>query len=67
MTNCDAQPGRELQVLEGHEAGNEVQAPMGVVILGGLLTSTTLNMLVLPVLFRIFGRAPAKPLANAPA
>jgi Cu/Ag efflux pump CusA len=43
-------------VIAGHEAGNEIQAPMGVVILGGLLSSTSLNMLVVPVLFRMFGR-----------
>ena len=43
-------------VLGADEPGNEIQAPMGVVILGGLLTSTALNMLVVPVLFRRFGR-----------
>jgi CzcA family heavy metal efflux pump len=45
-------------VLAGDEAGNEIQAPMGVVILGGLLSSTFLNMFVVPVLFRIFGESP---------
>ncbi|HYI01189.1 efflux RND transporter permease subunit [Hyalangium sp.] len=45
-------------VIAGGEAGNEIQAPMGVVILGGLLSSTFLNMLVVPVLFRLFGRPP---------
>jgi CzcA family heavy metal efflux pump len=44
-------------VLAAGEPGNEIQAPMGVVILGGLLTSTFLNMLVVPVLFRLFGRS----------
>jgi CzcA family heavy metal efflux pump len=48
-------------VLAGGEAGNEIQAPMGVVILGGLLSSTFLNMLVVPVLFRLFGRPPSVP------
>ncbi|HET9452551.1 MAG TPA: efflux RND transporter permease subunit, partial [Aggregicoccus sp.] len=43
-------------VLAGSEPGNEIQAPMGVVILGGLLSSTFLNMLVVPVLFRLYGR-----------
>jgi CzcA family heavy metal efflux pump len=43
-------------VLAGHEPGNEIQAPMGVVILGGLLSSTVLNMLVVPVLYRLYGR-----------
>jgi len=41
-------------VLAGAEAGNEIQAPMAVVILGGLLSATLLNMLVLPVLYRRF-------------
>jgi Cu/Ag efflux pump CusA len=45
-------------VIAGREAGNEIQAPMGVVILGGLLSSTFLNMLVVPVLYRLYGRAP---------
>lgn len=48
-------------VLAGSEPGNEIQAPMGVVILGGLLSSTFLNMLVLPVLFRRFGVPAAAP------
>ncbi len=43
-------------VLAGAEPGNELQAPMGVVILGGLLTSTALNMLVVPALYTRFGR-----------
>jgi Cu/Ag efflux pump CusA len=42
-------------VLAGGEPGNEIQAPMGVVILGGLLSSTALNMIVVPALYaRIF-------------
>ncbi|MFE8597142.1 efflux RND transporter permease subunit [Archangium violaceum] len=45
-------------VIAGGEAGNEIQAPMGVVILGGLLSSTFLNMLVVPVLFQLYGRPP---------
>ena len=54
-------------VIAGAEPGNELQAPMGVVILGGLLTSTALNMLVVPSLYARFGRhAPAAP-APAPA
>ncbi len=41
--------------LGGGEPGKEIQAPMAVVVLGGLLSSTFLNMLVVPVLFRQFG------------
>jgi Cu/Ag efflux pump CusA len=43
-------------VLAGGEPGNEIQAPMGIVILGGLLSSTALNMILVPVLYRRFGR-----------
>ena len=32
------------------EAGREIEGPMAIVILGGLITSTTLNLLVLPTL-----------------
>jgi Cu/Ag efflux pump CusA len=42
-------------VLAADHPGNEIQAPMGVVMLGGLLSSTGLNMFVVPVLFRRFG------------
>ncbi len=36
--------------LGSGEAGREIEGPMAVVILGGLLTSTTLNLLILPTL-----------------
>ncbi len=35
------------------EAGNEIQSPMAIVILGGLLSSTLLNLFVLPIVFMI--------------
>jgi len=43
------------------EAGREIEGPMAIVILGGLITSTALNLLVLPTLALTFGRfaAPA--------
>lgn len=41
--------------LSGGEPGNEIQSPMAVVVLGGLLTSLALNMVVVPVLFLRFG------------
>ena len=37
-------------------AGREIEGPMAIVILGGLMTSTLLNLLVLPVLALRFGR-----------
>jgi len=37
--------------LAGNQAGNEIQSPMAVVILGGLLTSTFLNIFVIPIVY----------------
>lgn len=42
--------------LGSGSAGREVEGPMAVVILGGLVTSTALNLLVLPALALRFGR-----------
>jgi len=41
--------------LRGEEPGNEILTPMAIVILFGLLSSTLLNMLVVPSLFLRFG------------
>ena len=45
--------------LSGGEPGNEIQSPMAVVVLGGILTSLALNMVVVPVLFLRYGGAAA--------
>jgi CzcA family heavy metal efflux pump len=39
--------------LKGAKAGNEIQSPMAIVILGGLLTATLLNLIVMPCLYSI--------------
>lgn len=39
--------------IGGDLPGNEIQSPMAKVILGGLLTSTLLNMFVIPVIYMI--------------
>lgn len=41
--------------LGSGEAGREIEGPMAIVILGGLITSTLLNLLVLPVLALRYG------------
>ncbi|KAF0247535.1 MAG: CzcA family heavy metal efflux protein [bacterium] len=38
------------------DPGKEIQQPMAVVILGGVITSTLLNMIVIPALYLKFGR-----------
>ncbi|MSR07257.1 MAG: efflux RND transporter permease subunit [Gemmatimonadetes bacterium] len=67
--------------LGGGEPGNELQTPMAIVILGGLLSATALNMIVLPALYWLFGErvararevhpelvpAPARELSGEPA
>ena len=40
--------------LGGDKPGNEIQSPMAIVILGGLVSSTALNMIVIPALFLKF-------------
>ncbi len=42
--------------LNTNEAGCEIEGPMAVVILGGLMTSTVLNLLILPTLALKWGR-----------
>jgi Cu/Ag efflux pump CusA len=42
-------------VVGGSRSGQEVEHPMAVVILGGLFTSTLLNVFLLPALFLKFG------------
>jgi len=42
--------------LSGHKPGSEIQTPMAIVILFGLLTSMLLNMIVVPALYLRFGR-----------
>lgn len=39
-------------ILNGTASGNEIQSPMAVVVLGGLLSSTFLNIYVIPVVYR---------------
>ncbi|MFA5814961.1 MAG: efflux RND transporter permease subunit [Bacteroidales bacterium] len=40
--------------MKGDLSGNEIQSPMAKVILGGLLTSTLLNIYVVPIMYSIF-------------
>jgi len=43
--------------INGSEPGNEIQSPMAIVILGGLLTATFLNVLVVPCIYKLLSRS----------
>jgi Cu/Ag efflux pump CusA len=42
--------------LGGGKTGSEIQTPMAIVILSGLITSTLLNMVVGPTLYLRYAR-----------
>ena len=48
-------------LIAGTIPGHEIEHPMAVVILGGLITSTTLNLFVMPALYLRFGRSQVRP------
>jgi CzcA family heavy metal efflux pump len=45
--------------VAGNKPGHEIEHPMAVVILGGLVTSTLLNLFLMPPLYLAFGHARA--------
>jgi multidrug efflux pump subunit AcrB len=52
-------------VVAGNLPGHEIEHPMAVVIVGGLITSTLVNLFIVPALYLRFGHS-AQP-APAPA
>jgi CzcA family heavy metal efflux pump len=46
--------------ISGNRPGNEIEHPMAIVILGGLVTSTVLNLLVVPTLYLRLRRSAAQ-------
>jgi CzcA family heavy metal efflux pump len=61
MTALAAGLGLMPLAFSGGEPGSEIQAPMAIVILFGLLTSTVLNLFVVPVLYLRFGALKSMP------
>ena len=51
-------------VIAGSIPGHEIEHPMALVILGGLITATMLNLFVLPSLYLRFGRSRARTTAE---
>ena len=48
-------------VIAGNIPGNEIEHPLAIVVLGGLVTSTLLNLFVVPSLYLRFGRSQPRP------
>jgi CzcA family heavy metal efflux pump len=53
-------------VAAGDIPGHEIEHPMAVVILGGLVTSTLLNLFVVPALYLRFGRSTEREVETRP-
>ena len=47
-----------VPMARSHGTGSEVQRPLAVVVIGGLITSTMLTLLVVPALYRWFAIDP---------
>ncbi len=45
-----------MPMLLANGPGSEVQRPLAIVVIGGLLTSTALTLVLLPILFRRYGQ-----------
>ncbi|NHA51757.1 efflux RND transporter permease subunit [Helicobacter pylori] len=55
MTACIAGLGL-LPLLFSHSVGSEVQKPLAIVVLGGLVTSSALTLLLLPPMFMLIAK-----------
>ncbi|MEM8893963.1 MAG: efflux RND transporter permease subunit [Bacteroidota bacterium] len=45
--------------VKGDQAGNEIQSPMAIVILGGLISATLLNLFVIPCVYSLMRQTTA--------
>ena len=55
-----------LPMLFATGPGSEVQRPLAIVVIGGLITSTALTLVLLPILFRRFGLPRSRPGTEMP-
>ena len=53
-------------VLAGNIPGHEIEHPMAIVILGGLVTSTLVNLFIVPPLYLRLGKGHRDNLAPVP-
>jgi cobalt-zinc-cadmium resistance protein CzcA len=48
-----------IPLLYATGPGSEIQRPLAIVVIGGLVSSTFLTLFLLPILFRLFGQTKA--------
>ena len=51
-------------VIAGNIPGHEIEHPMTIVILGGLVTSTLVNLFIVPALYMVFGKGSVQPVVE---
>jgi CzcA family heavy metal efflux pump len=64
MTACATGLALVPLAVAGDIPGHEIEHPMAVVILGGLITSTLLNLFIMPALYLQFGKSRKLPFSN---
>jgi CzcA family heavy metal efflux pump len=52
-------------VIAGNIPGHEIEHPMAIVVMGGLITATILNLFVMPALYLRFGRPSLEPVTSS--
>lgn len=55
-----------LPMAIGIGEGGEIRAPMAITVIGGLLVSTFLTLIVIPVVYTVFDRSPEPPAQLSP-
>ncbi|MGE3475788.1 MAG: efflux RND transporter permease subunit [Rhodospirillaceae bacterium] len=63
MTACITAFGL-VPLLLATGPGSEIQRPLAIVVIGGLITSTLLTLVLLPILFARFGEGPEDVISN---
>jgi Cu/Ag efflux pump CusA len=57
MTALSTGLGLVPLVIAGNRPGHEIEYPLAVVIIGGLVTSTLMNLLFVPALYSVFRKS----------
>ena len=61
MMTATIAAGGLVPLLFATGPGSEIQRPLAIVVIGGLVSSTALTLLLLPLMFRRFGVPPSRP------